>query len=69
MHIPGTMTYHSLEDEKNGVFSTYLKILEIVPGLDELTEQTAAVSSHALVKLAIEVSSCSLSRNTPLNRV
>ena len=63
------MTYHSLEQEEDAILATYLKILETVPGLDKLAEETAAVSSHALVELAVEVSFCSLSRKTPLIRL
>jgi hypothetical protein len=63
------MTYHSLEQEEGAILATYLKILKIVPGLNILTEQATADSSHALVELAVEVSSCSLLRNTPLIRL
>ncbi|KAI0282050.1 hypothetical protein BC826DRAFT_1110980 [Russula brevipes] len=45
----------NLEQEEDAILATYLKILETVPGLDKLAEETAAVSSHALVELAVEL--------------
>ncbi|KAI0276933.1 hypothetical protein BC826DRAFT_976713, partial [Russula brevipes] len=44
-----------LDKDDEVTLTTYLKILEIVPGLDKLAERTAADSSHALVNLAIEL--------------